>query len=209
MYIPKYFKNDDKDEVKEFLKQNSFGILISSVDKKPWGSHIPMELQKDEAGNDMLYGHISKGNPQWKYFNHEDEVLAIFNGPHSYVSSSWYSHENVPTWNYIAVHVYGELVVLDETELMESLKKLVDKHETGSEHPVKMEDMSEKTLRQMKVIVGFKILIKEIHAAYKLSQNRNDKDYQNIIKKLSERGEPASAETAVLMKKTRDSCDQE
>jgi len=203
MYIPSYFKNKNTGEVKEFLKQNSFGILISSVNNKHWGTHIPMELEKDMDGEEVLYGHISKGNPQWKYFKGQDEVLAIFNGPHTYVSSSWYNHENVPTWNYITVHVYGKLIVLDEAELVNSLKKLMDKHEVNSEHPVKMEEMSDNTLRQVKGIVGFKILITEIHAAYKLSQNRDDEDHQTIIHKLSERGDPASAETAGQMKNRR------
>ena len=203
MYIPNYFKNENINDVEKFLKQNSFGILISSVDNRLWGTHIPMELEKDKNGEEALYGHISKDNPQWKYFKEQDEVLAIFNGPHAYVSSSWYNHENVPTWNYIAIHVYGKLRMLDESELMYSLKKLMDKHEADSEHPVKMEEMSDKTLRQAKGIVGFKILITEIQAAYKLSQNRDDEDHQNIIHKLSQRGDPASAETAGQMKKLK------
>ncbi|HMB96936.1 MAG TPA: FMN-binding negative transcriptional regulator [Balneolaceae bacterium] len=203
MYIPKYFKINNKDEVRDFLKKNSFGILITSVADRPWGTHIPMELEKDTAGTEVLFGHISKGNPQRKHFKDKTEALAIFNGPHAYVSSSWYNHENVPTWNYTAVHVYGKLVVLDETELMDSLKKLVDKHEAGSESPVKMEEMPEQTLRQMKGIVGFKILIREIHAAFKLSQNRDDEDHQNIIEKLTDRGDSSSAETAAYMQKTK------
>jgi transcriptional regulator len=202
MYIPTYFKNENIDEVKDFLRLNSFGILISSVDNRYWGSHIPMELENNTNGEEVLYGHISKGNPQWKYFKKQDEVLAIFNGPHAYVSSSWYRHENVPTWNYVAVHVYGKLRVLDTEELADSLKKLIDKHESGSEHPVKMERMSAQTLRQVKGIVGFKIHITEIHAAYKLSQNRDENDRQNVIYNLSRQKDTDSKKIASQMNKS-------
>lgn len=205
MYIPNYYRNEDLSEVRSFLEKNSFGILVSSVDNRPWGTHIPMELERDFEGQDVLYGHVSKGNPQWKYFDEQEEVLAIFNGPHAYVSSSWYNHENVPTWNYIAVHVYGKLMILNEKELLDSLKKLVDKNEADSDNPVKMEEMSEQTLRQIKGIVGFKITIKEIQAAYKLSQNRNQVDHQNIIQKLSDRSDPSSKSVADHMKKSDDS----
>ena len=105
MYIPHYFKNKNLDEVKEFLSRNSFGILINSIDSKLWATHIPLELEKNKEGQDVLVGHISKSNPQWKNFSKNEEVLAIFQGPNSYISSTWYKDENVPTWNYIAVHV--------------------------------------------------------------------------------------------------------
>ena len=133
MYTPLHYKNENIDEVREFLKANSFGILINQTNGKLWGTHIPMELDTDENGRAILYSHISKANPQWESFNPEQEVLAIFQGPHSYVSSSWYEKEEVPTWNYIAVHVYGKVEIVEGEELMASLKKLVDKYERSSE----------------------------------------------------------------------------
>ncbi len=203
MYIPNHYKNENINEVKEFLKQNSFGILISSVNGKHWGTHIPLELEKDELGGDSLYGHISKNNPQWDCFKENEEVLAIFNGPHAYVSSSWYNHENVPTWNYIAVHVYGKLSILNEQELMGSLKRLVDKYESNSENPVKVDKLSENTLKSIKGIVGFKIKIENIHSAYKLSQNRNDEDHHNIVKELQNTKDYLSMETSEIMENNR------
>lgn len=203
MYIPNHFKNENIDEVKEFLKQNSFGILISSVGGKHWGTHIPLQLEKDGSSGDALYGHISKSNPQSEYFKENEEVLAIFNGPHAYVSSSWYQHENVPTWNYIAVHVYGKLSILNEQELMSSLKRLVDKYESSSENPVKVEKLSKNTLRSIKGIVGFKIGIEIIHPAYKLSQNRNDEDHENIVKELQNTKNYLSMETSEIMKNSK------
>lgn len=203
MYIPEYFKNKDLEEVKDFLQQNSFGILITNKDNKSWGTHIPLELEKDALGKEVLYGHISKANPQWKHFKEAGEILAIFSGPHAYVSSSWYNQENVPTWNYIAVHIYGELVVLEEEELLFSIKKLVNKYEANSANPVKVEEMSESTLRQLKGIIGFKIHIKEIQAAYKLSQNRDTEDYHNITKELDKTEDILSQRTSKIMKQKR------
>src|SRR5690606_15265928 len=98
MYTPPHYQNNDIHEIKDFLAHNSFGILINIVDNKPWGTHIPMELETDGNGRDVLVGHIAKANPQWKSFDDASEVLCIFNGPHAYVSSSWYKEEEVPTW---------------------------------------------------------------------------------------------------------------
>ena len=90
MYTPNHYKNEDLKQVREFIKSNSFGILVNQVDGKPWATHIPIELDTDEEGKDSLVSHISKANPQWKSYNEKEEVLCIFNGPHTYVSSSWY-----------------------------------------------------------------------------------------------------------------------
>ena len=114
------------------------------------------------------------------------DVLCIFNGPHSYVSSSWYAEEEVPTWNYIAVHVYGLLKIQDKKALMTSLYKLVDKYERKSENPISLNNLSKNTLKQVKGIVGFEIEIKEIQAAYKLSQGR-EQDHPKIIEELEKR----------------------
>lgn len=203
MYIPNYYKNENLKEVKDFLLKNSFGILISTVEQKPWGTHTPLVLEIAPNGNEVLYGHISKANPQWEYFSKEAPVLAIFNGPHAYVSSSWYSHENVPTWNYIAVHVYGHLQILDKEETKYALKKLIDKYESTSTNPVRLENLSENTLRQINGIVAFKITIDEIQAAYKLSQNRTEADYKNVVNTLANLPDPLAKETARVMKTKR------
>ena len=159
MYIPAYYENKDLPEIKRFLAENSFGILVNVVDNRPWGTHIPLELEKDKEGRDILVGHIAKANPQSKVLGKDNEVLCIFNGPHAYVSSSWYKEEEVPTWNYIAVHVYGKLDLLTEEETMASMHRLVDKYEKSSKNPISLDNISPKTLRQVKGVVGFQILI--------------------------------------------------
>jgi len=198
MYTPPHYQNNDIHEIKDFLAHNSFGILINIVDNKPWGTHIPMELETDGNGRDVLVGHIAKANPQWKSFDDASEVLCIFNGPHAYVSSSWYKEEEVPTWNYIAVHIYGTLKVMDEEETMQSMHRLVEKYEKGSKNPISLKNMSQKTLRQVKGVVGFQILISDIQATYKLSQTRME-DHSKIIAELSERNDPGSQAIAKKM----------
>ncbi len=199
MYIPHHYKNENIEEVKDFLVHNSFGILVNQVDGKPWATHIPLELSVDDQGNDILVSHISKANPQWKNFEENNEVLCIFNGPHSYISSSWYKEEEVPTWNYIAVHVYGTIEILDEEAVLASLHKLVDKYEANSKNPISIDNLSKKTMRQIKGIVGFQIKIDKIQAAYKLSQGR-EHDHANIVGELERTNNSSSEEIAKLMK---------
>lgn len=192
MYIPHKYKNENLAEVKDFLNQNAFGILVNEVDGKPYATHTPMELDIDIKGNDVLLGHIAKANLQWTSFEEQKEVLCIFNGPHTYISSSWYKEEEVPTWNYIAVHVYGKLRILEKEELLNHLDKLVNKYEQSSKNPVSVQAFSKKTMSQIKGVVGFEITITNIQAAYKLSQGR-EHDHSKIIRELEDRGNDAQA----------------
>ena len=200
MYIPHHYKNEDLNEVKEFIQQNSFAILVNQVDGKPWASHIPLELSQNKNGEWRLVGHLAKANPQWKAFNKDKKVLAIFNGPHSYVSSSWYKEEEVPTWNYIAVHVYGEVKIQDQAALYKSLDQLVNHYEKESENPISLDQLSKNTMRQIRGIVGFEISVKEIQAAYKLSQGRPE-DHQRIISELENRNANGGNSIAEEMKR--------
>lgn len=184
MFIPDIYKNEDLEEIKDFLQKNSFGILVNQTNGKLWATHIPLELDTNKNGKQVLQGHISKENPQWESFADNDNVLAIFSGVHSYISSSWYDHENVPTWNYIAVHIYGTIKIMEGDAVIESLKKQVDKYEQNSEHPVRVEDFSKKTMMQTRGIVAFEIEIEEIQAKHKLSQNHDKTNYDNIITEL-------------------------
>src|SRR5688572_13356553 len=201
MFVPKYAQKNDVAEIKEFIKQNGFGILISQSSQKLMATHIPLQFSQDES---RLLGHISKANPQWRKFESDAQVLAIFSGPHSYISSSWYDHENVPTWNYIAAHVYGSIRIIEGDELYEALKHLVDKYEASSARPVSMETMSAEYVRKsMQGVVGFEITISAIEAAYKLSQNRDQKNHLHIIHELEKRNDPGSLQIANEMKKRK------
>lgn len=201
MYTPEIYKNENQEEIKKFLQENSFGILINQTNGKLCATHIPLELETTKEGKDILWGHISKENPQWNGFIDNDQILAVFSGPHSYISSSWYDHENVPTWNYIAVHVYGKIKIIKGEAVIESLKKLVDKYEQNSKNPVLVENLSEKTMMQSRGIVAFEIEITEIQATKKLSQNRDEKNHQNIISELEKVNTNQSIAIANEMKK--------
>lgn len=203
MYTPDLYKNENQEEIITFLKENSFGILINQTNGKLCATHIPMELGINADGKEILEGHISKLNPQAEGFAENDQVLAVFTGPHSYISSSWYDHENVPTWNYIAVHVYGRIKIVDYDTSVEQLKKLVDKYETNSENPVRVENLSSKTMREARGIFGLEIEIDEIQATKKLSQNRDDHNYKNIISELEKTENPQAIAVAKEMSKCR------
>ena len=201
MYIPKYFKVTDFDEIRDFIQTNSFGTLVTTKQGTPIATHLPLELNKQ--GDDYyITGHMAYGNPQWKTFEVVNEnVLVIFQGPHAYVSSTWYKNENVPTWNYQAVHVYGTASIMSEQELEEDLRLLLQKYEHHRENAALWENLSPQTKKQIKGIVGFKIKVQEIQAADKLSQNRNEEDYHNIVKKLYEEKDLNSEQMAQLMER--------
>jgi transcriptional regulator len=204
MYIPGLFRLSDTEEIRELIKENGFGILINSRNGKLCATHLPMLLVKDKYQKDILTGHISKANPQWKEFETTNEVLVIFHGNHSYISSSWYDHENVPTWNYLAVHIYGTIEITEGPELIEELSRMVDKYEASMLNPVSVERMSKNFVEsEVKGIVGFKISISEIHGAGKLSQNRDDKNYEQIIDGLENQGDHASLMMAKIMREKR------
>ncbi|ABQ03257.1 FMN-binding negative transcriptional regulator [Flavobacterium johnsoniae] len=203
MYTPDLYKNENQEEIRTFLKENSFGILINQTNGKLYATHIPMELGINAEGKEILEGHISKLNPQAEGFAANDQVLAVFSGPHSYISSSWYDHENVPTWNYIAVHVYGRIKIVDYDTSVDQLKKLVDKYEANSANPVRVENLSDKTMREARGIFGLEIEIDEIQATKKLSQNRDDHNYKNIISELEKTENPQSIAVAKEMSKCR------
>jgi transcriptional regulator len=203
MYIPELYKNENREEIENFVHQNGFAILVNQTQGKLWATHTPLLLETREDGKLILTGHISKANPQALSFNDNDEVLAIFSGAHAYISSSWYDHENVPTWNYLAVHVYGKVRVYNHEEALDFLKKLVDKYEAKSKNPVRVENLSEKTMREARGIVAFEIEITNLEAQKKLSQNRDDKNYRNIITELEKTKENQALAVAEAMKKNR------
>lgn len=199
MFIPKYFQVNDMDEVLSFMQQHSFVTVVTTKKGKPIATHVPVQLVK-EGEDYYITGHVAYGNPQWRTFEASEHVLVMFQGPHAYISSSWYGHENVPTWNYQAVHVYGQATILNESALQQDLARLLEKYEGHREQPVLWETLSPELLAsQLKGIVGFKIKVEEIEAAYKMSQNRNAEDYGRVVEQLREDGQPQAQQVAEVM----------
>lgn len=204
MYIPKRYEEQDPEKVHAFIRENSFAILVSVLDGLPVATHIPLLLEKDGAGRDVLVGHIARGNEQKRTFIDRTKVLAIFPGPHAYVSPRWYTQMNVPTWNYMAVHVYGTLTVIEGEELRAALSRLVDNYEQHLPRPVAMEEIGEQTVSaEMRGIVGFRIVVEEVQAAYKLSQNRDERSYHEVIRQLRD-GDSAARVVAEEMERRED-----
>lgn len=202
MHIPEIYKNENQADIEDFIHKNGFSILVNQTNGKLWATHIPLVLE-NKNGKQFLVGHVSKLNPQAESFTTNEDILAIFSGVNAYVSSSWYDHENVPTWNYIAVHVYGKLRLHSHEEAIEALKILVDKYEANSENPVRVENLSEKTMREVRGIVSFEIEILSIESVKKLSQNRDDKNYKNIISELEKTNDNQAIAVAKAMRKNR------
>ena len=147
-------------------------------------SHIPLLLEKSEQSN-YLTGHVSKANEIIDQLNDGQEVLAMFMEHHAYVSSSWYDHINVPTWNYIAVHIYGTATLLTGDDLYDSIENMVNKYESGRKDRFHLKDFGPGELNaHLNGLVGFRISIDRVEAAYKLSQNRKDHNYKEIISQL-------------------------
>ncbi|MBK9926215.1 MAG: FMN-binding negative transcriptional regulator [Anaerolineales bacterium] len=201
MYISKLYREEDRVKILDFLKQNEFATLVTYDGAKPTASHLLVEVM-EEGENLFLNGHMSKANPLWKTFEMNPEVLVIFQGPHTYISPTWYNHVNVPTWNYQAVHVYGSPRIVTGDEYYAMLSRLIARHEGGTSY--RMEDLPQDFVeKQMNGTVGFQINVMRIEASYKLSQNRDDEDYHNIISHLQERDDEMSHAVADAMEKQR------
>ena len=197
MYIPKQYLLKDEQKIRQFIKEYSFASFVSMHDGVPAATHLPLYLSADHQ---YLYGHFARANPQWKDIEGQ-QVLAIFSGPHSYISSSWYeTKDSVPTWNYVAVHVNGSIEFLkDEEEIRLSLHHLIDKYETSdSTYDVNAVD-SNYMNSLLKGIVPFKLHITSIEAVAKLSPGHSKERQGLVIEELLKRNNGFDAEIAKLM----------
>ena len=204
MYIPKLYREENRETILEFLQQNDFATVVSYDGERPVASHLLVEVFED---GDKLFvnGHMSRANSLWKTFENNNEVLVMFQGPHTYISPTWYNHVNVPTWNYQSIHVYGKpRVITEHEEAYSVLKRLIDRYEQNSHYSMEMlpQDF---VMKEMKGIVAFQIDVVRVDANYKLSQNRNDEDYQSIVAHLEERTDELSHGVAEAMQKQRPS----
>ncbi|RIL47495.1 FMN-binding negative transcriptional regulator [Mammaliicoccus fleurettii] len=198
MYIPKHYKENDIQEIKSFMLEHQFVTIITNDGDKPIATHVPINIH-EKNGEIYVTGHLAKNNDQWRLLNKASNVLIIFQGPHAYILSTWYEKEDVPTWNYQSVHVYGDSRLLSESELIEDLTYLLNKYEGHRDNGATWDNMSENTRKQINGIIGFEIEVKEIQAAYKLSQTRTEQDKNNIISKLKESGDHLDIAIAKIM----------
>ena len=203
MFIPKIYRSEDEKLMKKIINENAFATLISNKNNRISATHS-LFLFKENAGNFYLETHISKANLQAKVLENGDEVLCDFLGAHSYISSSWYEKANVSTWNYEAVQISGTISLMNDEELFQHLENVTLKFESSQKCPMTVEKMGKEFAeKEMKGAFGIKIYPTEIYIAQKLSQNRNEQDFQNIILNLEDSKEENSRKIAEKMKDLR------
>jgi len=201
MYLPSPFRVDDFDRLAGFIEAHSFATLISHDGTAPFATHLPLLFDRARGQFGTLVGHVARGNAQWRHFERGGEVLAIFHGPHAYVSPSWYETElAVPTWNYAAVHAYGTPRLLDDAALDAQLRAMIAKYESGLAAPWPGDLPDDYRTKMRQGIVGFEIEITRLEGKFKLSQNRSEVDRQNVIAALEASPREDDRRVAEMMK---------
>jgi transcriptional regulator len=201
MYLPERFREDDLPTLQALMRDYSFATLVSQHEGVPFASHLPLILAAGEGPYGTLYGHMAWANPQWRDFDSSQETLVIFQGPHTYVSPSWYEEElSVPTWNYAAVHAYGcpGVITADET-CYALLETLVHTHEAQFARPWRFQLPEDYVRQMMQGIVAFGMRITRLEGKFKLSQNRSPADQQQVAETLQESADPVSRDVGALM----------
>jgi transcriptional regulator len=184
------------------MRDYSFATLVTQHEGGPFASHLPLILEADEGPYGTLFGHMARANPQWRDFDAAQDVLVIFQGPHTYVSPSWYEVEpaNVPTWNYAVVHAYGTPRLITEYEACCALlDTLVRTHEAQFARPWLFQLPEDYVRQMMQGIVAFAIRITRLEGKLKLSQNRSLTDQQHVAATLQQSTDLVSRDVGTLM----------
>ena len=200
MYVPKYNQMEDRAPLLAYMRAYSFAALATSGPGGLTATHLPFVIE-EEGGRITLLAHMAKANPQWRDFAAGAEALVIFMQPHAYVSPRLYdSRQNVPTWNYVAVHAYGRPVLIEERAAkIELQQKLIRQHDAG--YLTQMAELPDSYLdAKLAAIVSFSLAATRIDARYKLSQDKNPAERERIARELEASGDSVAAETARLMR---------
>lgn len=202
MYVPAAFAETDTARLHDFIEAHSFGLLVSTRDGAPFATHLPLLLERDAGPHGCLVGHVARANPHWQHLEGQD-VLAIFSGPHAYVSPAWYEAENVvPTWNYVAVHAYGRCSLVEDVEgLTRILRASVATYEQASPRPWSLDSETEFFAKMVRGIVGFRLEIERLEGKWKLSQNHPAERRERVARALRQRGGADDEAIADLMER--------
>jgi transcriptional regulator len=206
MYLPPHFTESRPELLQQAMRENSFATIVTADDGVPYASHVPVLTDGDAAAGSLrIRGHFAHANPHWKQLA-DRSVLVIFNGPHGYVSPSWYEArpQNVPTWNYVAVHAYGRARLLDDAGARAVLADLVDVHERAMPEPWRMEAVPAALVdKLLGAIVGFEIAIDRLEGKLKLSQNRSTEDQRRVRERLNASDDATARDLARWMDPAR------
>lgn len=198
MYIPTQFLESDLTRLDGLAEHDSFGTLASIVDDVPFATHVPV-LYRREENQVRLMGHWAKANPQWRTIESQC-ALFIFHGPHAYISPRWYAdpQRHVPTWNYAAAHLYGQVKVFHERErLVAIVAALAERYECGAERPWRFVDSNAQ--HKLGGIVGFELVVDRIELKCKLSQNQTAENASGAMAALSAENKDDSRAIVKLM----------
>jgi transcriptional regulator len=201
MYIPASFRMDDPAKIFSLMEAYSFATLVTCDSAGPFATHLPIRHIRDGEQRITLVSHMARANPQWCHFASDTEVLAIFAGPHAYVSPSWYTTEPaVPTWNYAAVHVYGRPTILeDHDRIVSLLMGTIEFYERSFRRPWPGILPTEYFDKMIEAIVAFEILVTRIEGKFKLGQNRSPEDIAGVYRNLIECGDSNALKLAELL----------
>jgi transcriptional regulator len=208
MYLPRHNEEKRVSVMHSLIVSQPLGTLVTLGVSGLFASHIPMLLEDDGSQFGILKGHISRANTQWRDLVATVDALAIFAGPQHYISPNWYPEtrehgKEVPTWNYVVVHAYGPLkVIQDSLWLLKNVEKLTNIHESASPIPWKVSDAPEDFIQsQLKGIVGLELPIRRLEGKWKVSQNRTERERNGVIDGLTKLNTPASLAMKALVEK--------
>ena len=200
MYLPEHFKETNPQRIAELVKSYPFGMLVTAPEGVPFISHLPFLFESTAGAHGKLLGHLALANPQWQHLAAHREAWVVFQGPHAYVSPSWYASPGVPTWNYAVVHLYGKARLIEnEAELEGLITQLTYVYESHRPSPWEPNLAGERHAKLLSMIVGFEIEITDVQAKFKLSQNRSADDQQRVIEELRQSSNPREISVAKLM----------
>lgn len=197
MYVPAVFAEKNLETLYALIEDHGFATLVTNTASGPMATHLPIMLDRARGPQGTLVAHLARPNPHARALDGAD-ALAIFLGPHGYISPSWYGqHPSVPTWNYAAVHAYGRAKVVDDPARLDAMvRQLVEQYESGRANRWTMDDLPADYMKGMlRGIVGVEIEIARLEGKLKLSQNRNAADRKAVIAALND---AASAEDRAL-----------
>ena len=202
MYVPAHFAQTDPAKLFDFIEQNSFGLLMSQLAGEPFATHLPLLLDREASLHGTLIGHVARANPHWQ--TTDGNVLAVFSGPHSYISPSWYQAENVvPTWNYLAVHAYGKLqIVEDHAASVKIVQDFVAFYEKSMPRPWTVSPDDSFVDKMVRSVVCFRIELSRLEGKWKLNQNHPRERREKVIDALKHRSDENSQAIAALMAET-------
>jgi len=210
MFLPACFRENRIEVMQDLIRHHPFASVISLQEGEIVADHLPLVLHPELSEYGRLQGHINRANPMRKMLTENADVLVIFQGPHHYVSPSWYpskqEHEKVvPTWNYIMVHAKGKLTLRDEADwLLNHLNDLTDQHESGRSMPWKVSDAPADYIERMtRGIMGVEIEITSLQGSWKASQNKTDNDRQGVVDGLSQEDSSQAKAMAVSVDQRR------